>query len=194
MSSIAYYDAHGDEFFARSADVEKLPHLTRFMARMPPGGVVLEAGCGSGRDALALRQAGFAVTAFDGSATMVRLASRHTGLAVLHMTFDEMAWESAFDGVWACASLLHVAPADLPAVFGRIGCALKPGGVAFASFKLGQGRRFANGRWFTDLGLDDLAALFKAAGCDILERDVSSDLRAGREHELWAAAIARRAA
>ena len=38
---------------------------------------------------------------------MVRLASEATGLAVLHMTFAEVAWEARFDGIWACASLLH---------------------------------------------------------------------------------------
>ena len=85
-----------------------------------------------------------------------------------------------------------MSPAGLPDVFQRIHCALKPGGVAFASFKLGHGRRFVSDRWFTDLGLDDLTRLFEALGCEIVESDVSADLRPGREHEKWVAAIARR--
>jgi ubiquinone/menaquinone biosynthesis C-methylase UbiE len=40
------------------------PLYTRFLARIPAGGHILDAGCGSGRDALAFRKLGYAVTAF----------------------------------------------------------------------------------------------------------------------------------
>ena len=48
------------------------------------------------------------VVAFDGSAEIARLASERTGLKVLHLTFDQIDWRDEFDGVWACASLLHL--------------------------------------------------------------------------------------
>ena len=192
MSSIDYYDINGEAFFADTVDVEDLPQRRQFLAHVPSGGAVLEAGCGSGRDARFFAQSGLAVTAFDGSATMARLASEHTGLKVLHATFADMAWTQAFDGVWACASLLHVPKAELPDALARIRRALKPGGVVFASFKRGSGERFAKGRWFTDLEPDGLATLLNSAGFESLETDISTDLRPGRQHEQWVSALARR--
>jgi len=101
LSSIDWYDANGEEYFARSAHVEDLPQRRRFLSHVPDGGRILEAGCGSGRDALAFAKDDYRVTAFDGSATMVALARAHTGLDVKHMSFAEMAWERDFHGVWA---------------------------------------------------------------------------------------------
>jgi SAM-dependent methyltransferase len=192
LSSIDWYDANGESFFARSAHVDDLPQRSRFLTHIPDGGRVLEAGCGSGRDALAFARDGYQVTAFDGSATMVGLAKAHTGLDVMHLSFAEMAWDEVFDGVWACASLLHLPAADLPGAVSRIRRALKLGGVAFVSFKLGVDERFANGRWFTDLQPDSLAALLTAGGFDVLETEISGDLRADRRGERWASAIAKR--
>ena len=192
MSSIDYYDRNGEAFFADSINVDELPQRRRFIELLPRGGTVLEAGCGSGRDARYFAEQGFAVTAFDGSATMVRLASAHSGLTVLHATFADMAWTQAFDGVWACASLLHLPRAELVHAFARIFRALRPGGVAFVSFKRGDRERSTNGRWFTDLEPEDLTALLDAAAFETLLTDVSSDVRPGREHEQWVSAFARR--
>lgn len=192
MTSIDWYDANSETFFARSAHVEDLPQRRRFLAHLPAGGRVLEAGCGSGRDALAFAAAGYQVTAFDGSAVMAGLARAHTGLDVLHLGFAEMAWDEVFDGVWACASLLHLPAADLPRAFASVRRALKPGGVAFASFKLGASERFANGRWFTDLAPDTLGKLMSESGFEVLETEISEDLRADRQGERWTSTIARR--
>src|SRR3712207_7267921 len=58
----------------------------RFLRRVRPGGRILDAGCGTGRDALAFVQRGFEVVAFDASAEMVdrkstRLNSSHANIS-----------------------------------------------------------------------------------------------------------------
>ena len=55
MSSIEFYDTHAADFFARTAHLhDGLKDIqTRFLAHVPAGGALLDAGCGSGRDALA---------------------------------------------------------------------------------------------------------------------------------------------
>jgi SAM-dependent methyltransferase len=190
--STGYYDQHGEAFFHRTVDLDMGDERTRFVAHLPPGGSILDAGCGSGRDALAFARAGYAVTAFDASPEMVRLATEHTGLPVLQMTFEKMTWLEAFDGVWASASLLHVARADLPDTFGRIVAALRPGGVAYASFKLGEAEREVEGRRFTDMTEGSLRALMEGAGLAIADLWVSADGRPGREGEQWVNGIGRR--
>jgi SAM-dependent methyltransferase len=164
----------------------------RFLAHVPAGGAVLDAGCGSGRDAAAFAGAGYVVTAFDGSAELVRLATAATGLPVRRMTFADMDWDAAFDGVWACATLLHLPLAELPAAFARIAGALKPGGVFYASFKEGDVERFARGRHFTDLTGPMLAELLAGSGLVPLESWRSVDGRPDRDVEFWTCAIARR--
>jgi SAM-dependent methyltransferase len=139
--TLAYYEDQAETFFAETVDVDMAPLYARFLARVPPGGHILDAGCGSGRDALAFRRLGYAVTAFEASPTLARLATAHCGLPVEVRRFQEIDWEDRFDGIWACASLLHVPMAELPEVLGRLGRALKSDGVLYASFKYGVGER-----------------------------------------------------
>lgn len=191
-SSIGWYDANAEEFVARSFDSAMDGLHGRFIAHVPPGGAVLDAGCGSGRDALAFREAGYAVSAFDGSARLAEMAAMTTGLPVRHLTFAEMDWSEAFDGVWACATLLHLTPGELPAALGNIRRALKPGGAFFCSFKEGENERLANGRYFHDVTLERLRELLVAAGFEPLDLWDSDDVRPGRAGERWVSAVSRR--
>ncbi|WP_373507595.1 class I SAM-dependent methyltransferase [Thiocapsa sp.] len=191
--TLAYYEDQAQAFFAGTVDVDMAPLYDRFLARVPPGGRILDAGCGSGRDALALRRLGYAVTAFEASPTLARLATAHCGLPVEVRRFLEIDWQDAFNGIWACASLLHVPMAELPEVFGRLGRALKPDGVLYASFKYGAGEREHGGRRFTDLDEEGLAALVKVVpGFAVLETWVTVDRREQREGERWLNAVVAR--
>ncbi|WP_340644416.1 class I SAM-dependent methyltransferase [Phenylobacterium sp.] len=191
--STSYYDENAELFFADTAYVDLSDGRRRFVEALPPGGRVLDAGCGSGRDALAFRDLGFDVTAFDGSAAMVAKASAHTGLPVLHLDFAEVAWRETFDGIWANASLLHVPRCDLCEVMRRLRRALVPGGVWELSFKLGSGERQAHGRLFTDLDEPGARALIaEVGGLETLAITLSYDVRPGRESEGWTNLLVRR--
>lgn len=117
---------------------------------MSEGGHILDAGCGSGRDALLFKQQGYRVSAFDGSKAITSLARQKTGLRVQHRVFSEINEISTYDGIWACASLLHLPLVEVPDAIGRLWNALKPDGTFYMSFKVGQGERVQNGRHFTD--------------------------------------------
>jgi SAM-dependent methyltransferase len=165
-----------------------------FTALVPPGGRILDAGCGSGRDSLAFAKRGFQVTPIEASAKLAALAVAHTGLPVEVMTFDEVAWREAFDGVWACASLLHVPRAGLPAAVTRLREALVPGGILWMSFKYGAEERYANGRHFTDLDEAGAGLLIEAAGgLELISLTVSDDAREDRPGEQWLSVLCRRA-
>lgn len=188
--SVAYYDANAAAYFRDTvtADVSQL--RARFAAHLPRGGTVLDAGCGSGRDAAAFRDAGFNVTAFDGSAEMVRLARQHTGLEIQHMTFADMRWDGAFDGIWASASLLHVPRRALPATFARVARALRPYGVWYLSMKHGMDERTVDGRRFTDVTLEEIARLVQAQGLVLLDGWLTTDVRPNRD-DRWFNALTR---
>jgi SAM-dependent methyltransferase len=162
------------------------PLYGRFLPMLPDEAAILDAGCGSGRDSLCFARLGLRVTAFDASPSLVSLAARHLGQPVQCLRFQYVNWHNQFDGIWACASLLHVPAAELPGVMRRLRNALRPRGILYASCKYGKGEREHRGRRFTDLDKPGLAALLEQAR-GLAERDnwITSDLRPGRESERW---------
>jgi 2-polyprenyl-3-methyl-5-hydroxy-6-metoxy-1,4-benzoquinol methylase len=145
---VDYYNSNAKAFIDRTI-IATIDHIyERFVPHLPDGGMVLDAGCGSGRDSKRFLEMGYQVTAFDMSSEMVKHAASLTGLDVRQMTFDQVAWKDRFDGAWACASLLHVPKAEITAAIERLLAALKPGGVLFCSFKKGDGERMVDGRFF----------------------------------------------
>lgn len=148
--TLAYYDQHASEFIERTANVSMEHVYAPFLELIPSGGKILDAGCGSGRDSAFFARRGYQVTAFDGSAVLAQLASERTGLRVLHQTFDDINWRDEFDGVWACASLLHLPGEEIGSALARIALALRRGGVLFVSMKAGRFEGTRDGRWFTD--------------------------------------------
>lgn len=154
--TLHYYQNHAQDFFDGTVNVDMTPLYEAFTQHLPHGARVLDAGCGSGRDAKAFHEMGYQVDAFDASSAMVELAKQHTGLPVQLMTFSEIDAKAQYDAIWCCASLLHVPSFGLPAVMQKLADALKPGGVWYVSFKYGNGERVQGERRFTDLDEEGL--------------------------------------
>ncbi len=156
--TIQFYDQNGEKFFSQTKNLDMAYVYEPFLALLPKGALILDAGCGSGRDAKAFSERGYKVTAFDASETLVKLARENTGLDVQQMTFAEMDFEDAFDGIWTCATLLHVPHGEMDGVFQNIIRALKTGGVWYLSFKVGQGEARPDGRLFSYFDSESLRA------------------------------------
>lgn len=123
--------------------------LKGFLALLPKAGSILELGCGAGNHSALMLAEGFVVRATDGSPEMAEIASRRLGHPVQTLRFDELDEYEAFDGVWASACLLHVPRNELGGILGRIRRALKPSGVFYASYKIGEGEgRDSLGRYY----------------------------------------------
>lgn len=138
-NTVEYYDRNTDAFFDATIHADMSEQIDAFAGLLPAGGTVLDAGCGSGRDSLALMKKGFQVEAFDASKEMCKRATKVIGKEVLQLRFEDMVYQEQFDGIWACASLLHVKLEDLLEVIRRIFAALKEDGIFYASFKKGEG-------------------------------------------------------
>jgi SAM-dependent methyltransferase len=149
--------------------------LRAFLALVPPGGLILELGCGAGNHSAVMLEAGFSVRATDGSPEMAEIASRRLGYPVEAMMFHQLDAQDAYDGVWASACLLHVPRDELAGILGRIHRALKPSGTFYASFKIGEGDGRDNlGRYYNYPSPQWLQATYAAAGAwDPLTSDTS---------------------
>jgi SAM-dependent methyltransferase len=194
-----YHDpASAQTYAASTRDVDTSPLRARFLAHVPSptdtSPHLLDLGTGSGRDALAFRKAGYQVTALDPSPAMAALAREHAGVPVRVLRAQDLQDTGAYDGIWACASLLHVPWDELPGVFRRLERALRPGGVLYASFKPGEGERTVDdGRHFTDMTEARLRdRLREAPGLRMIEVWETADVRPGRGGERWFNALLRR--
>lgn len=189
-STLRYYEENAERFFNETVGVDLSDIRKRFLARLHRQADILDAGCGSGRDALVFSKLGHRVTAFDASPAIAALASRHLGQPVQVLRFEDVDYEDAFDGVWACASLLHVPGASLPDVIGPLARALRVGGTIYMSFKEGAGERRKGERLFTDVQPDGLQCLLaEISGLDGPEIWRTADARPGRENEYWVNAL-----
>lgn len=143
--TISYYNENAEAFCAgtRTADMSEM--RGRFLRYVQPDGLILDAGCGSGRDSKYFLEHGYRVVAMDASEEICRLASEYLGQAVECRRFEEIAEKEIYDGIWACASLLHVPYVELPETIAKLGEALVDGGVLYASFKYGGEEKIRRG-------------------------------------------------
>jgi 2-polyprenyl-3-methyl-5-hydroxy-6-metoxy-1,4-benzoquinol methylase len=189
---VTYYNRRAADFAAQTADLDLSALYDRFLRHVRPGSRILDAGCGVGRDTLAFARRGYDVVAFDAAEEMVKLThSRAGGHAAVHLTrFEDVEWRGGFDGIWACASLLHVPEASFLTVAARLAEALRPGGAWYMSFKLGNGERAAAERLFVDHTEETLRGVLVGISIQIVDVWESTDVRPGRRSENWLNAIA----
>ncbi|MCF4099378.1 class I SAM-dependent methyltransferase [Maritalea mediterranea] len=149
------YDPETFAFYARNAKSyatrrEKVSDtLHHFLAALPAAAEILELGCGAGLEARHMKDQGFRVTPTEGNPALAQEAEQNFGAPVAIMRFDELEAEHKFDAIWANMCLLHAPWETLDQIFARIHRALKPAGVLWASFKVGNGaQRDELGRYY----------------------------------------------
>ena len=209
-----YYDAHAKEYAELTVKADMSQVYEKFLKYLPidvavldagDAGVggqsgarnqisILDAGCGSGRDSLFFIKKGYDVTMLDASAGMCCCAEELTGRKALCMTFADINFEKQFDGIWACASLLHVPEKALENILARFHRALRDGGVVYASWKYGETERQDGARFYCDMTEEKLKNLLARVGLfDCLECWVADDaLPSGREQK-WLNVVMRKA-
>jgi SAM-dependent methyltransferase len=135
----------------------------------------------------------YQVVSIDASVEMVRATTQLTGHEARVMKFSALNFENDFDGIWACASLLHVSRRKLGEVLGRFWSALKPDGVLYMSFKYGDSERMEEGRFFNDMNEDLLRSFLPDDRWRMLKLWLTDDVRQERQSGIkWLNAIVRR--
>ncbi len=183
--TLDYYNQNAESFVSHTVDVDFTDTQNKFLSILK-GKKILDFGCGSGRDTKYFLDAGYAVTAIDGSEELCKMASVYTGIQVKHMYFQELSEIAVYDGIWACSSILHLKKGDLVDVLNRMKNALRPEGIMYISFKYGKFEGERNGRYFIDF-TDELFEDFikNVNGLSIIEQWVTGDVRPGRGEEKW---------
>ncbi|HWT75702.1 MAG TPA: class I SAM-dependent methyltransferase [Mobilitalea sp.] len=193
MDSIEYYNQNATEYFEHTVDIDMQENWDRFISLLPEGGSVLDLGCGSGRDSAYFISRGFDVTAMDASEEMCDLASIHIGQDVLQLSFAEMDFDDVFDGIWACASLLHVPGSQIEGILTKVVKSLKTNGVLFMSFHYGEFDGIRDGRYYKDYRTKELKELISHINnLELIELQKCEDTREDSDI-IWINVLARKA-
>lgn len=118
-----------------------------------------------------------------------------TGQEVRKLTFQEMDYQDCFDGIWACASLLHVPEDEMVTVLKNIAAALKKGGVLYASWKYGDKNRFdcVTNRYFCDMTDKKINELIKSViALDVCDSWLTCDVRNEYNTQNWINVLAKK--
>lgn len=191
--TISYYNSNAKDFASGTLLVDFESTQKKFTDKLPDKAVLLDFGCGSGRDTRYFLTQGYQVDAIDGSAELCKLASEYTGIEVKNMFFQDLAEVGKYDGIWACSSVLHLPVKELVDVMRKMVIALKDNGIIYTSFKYGTFTGERNGRYFTDMTEDTFADFIKQIENVIIEEQwITSDVRPERGEEKWLNLILRK--
>lgn len=171
--TLGHYDANAESFEegTRTHDVSQNYAALLGAIEAPAPFVLLDLGCGPGRDLAYFRSRGHEAVGLDGSPVFARMARAATGCEVLHQDFLSLSLPVArFHGVFANASLFHVPTQELPRVLRQLWSALRPRGVLFSSNPRGEDSEgFSGERYGAFHTLETWSTLVEAAGFDLIE-------------------------
>ena len=165
QQTLDLYTSQASVYAEYSRSSKRSSHLRRMINRLPANGRVLDFGCGTGWDSAEFKNAGFHVTAIDGSSGQVEEANRLHGIGAVVMTFDQFDMPDTFDGVWASFSLQHVPRSHLSDVINRIARSLLPKGLLHVGMHSGtETRRDSLGRLYCHQDFEEFRRTLEAAG------------------------------
>ncbi|WP_321430368.1 class I SAM-dependent methyltransferase [uncultured Methanolobus sp.] len=127
-----------DEWY--SEDILK-PTINDFISLLPPNPHVLDLGCGPGHESMRLDQAGAKVTGIDFSEKCINIARQRCPQCKFDVKDFRILDEAygKFEGVFACASLIHISPTELGEVLRNIKKVLVDGGYVAIVIVEGEG-------------------------------------------------------
>ncbi len=157
--------------------------IARFLDLVQPGGRVFDMGCGPGFDTAVFQQHNLSPIGLDYSMQMMLTGRRQHQISAPMVQVDmrQLPFAQCADGIWACASLLHLPRVQMLPTLQGFHRLLKPGGLLYLSVKLGKGEEWTSlsyghqaKRYFTYWQPDELDDLLQTAVYEIVDGWIDS--------------------
>ena len=166
-----YYTDHPKEYFDRTFSLDPSSFLNPVAERLSSGAMVLDVGCGSGRDLLWFKNKGFKVIGFERSAGLAKLAREHSDVGVIEGDFE--TYDFSFistDAIISAGSLVHVKHEQLADILQNIVQALERHGILYVSLKQGEGTKIDDlGRSFYYWKDEELRETFDSLDFNVVD-------------------------
>ena len=155
-----------------------LAQIEQFVSLLPSGGLVLDVGCGPGWDTAVLQSHHLTAIGLDLNHEMMRVGRTEHNIQQPFAQVDmrRLPFVGQIDGIWACASLLHLERNDMLPTLREFHRVLKPDGIAYLSVKLGHGEKWTStsynrplSRFFTFWQPETLDPLLETAAFQIVD-------------------------
>lgn len=146
-----YYESNAKCYAAQTFSADMSEQYQRFLPMLKNGAKILDVGSGSGRDACYFQTHGYQVTALEPSKNLCREIRRVFSGKIVCSDIQNYQPTERYDGIWACASLIHLHEEVLLHFFEKIYLFLKEDGIVYASGKNGISTGKAeDGRYFLE--------------------------------------------
>ena len=175
-----YYKENTEDFIKNTINVDMTELYDIFAGQLSVGASILDIGCGSGRDLKHFKISGFNALGLEPCHELALFANNHSGCKVECSTIESFDSAVKFDGIWACASLLHLDTKSLRESFLKISSLMNKDSIFYCSFKHGEYEGERNGRFFNDQTLDSIKEILPT-DLSITKSWITEDLRGNRD-------------
>ena len=184
-STNRFYEDHAVEYFSWTFGAQTQFVLDCFLSHLPAKASI------SGRDLKFFLSRGHCALGNDASTALVQMAAQHSGAPCEVARIESISYEDRFDGIWACASLLHLPRDAFRPALRCLNRALKRGGTLFMAVQEGQGEAILpDGRLYVYYSEDDIRRSLDAAGLAVNELWASRNSADAVHQPVWINVIA----
>jgi SAM-dependent methyltransferase len=170
-----YYTKNAQEYIEKTQSIDMTTEINKFLEAIDKIGTILDLGFGSGKDSLYFQNLGYEVYSIDPTKEFCE-NGRKIGLThVIEGCAQDIDFQEKFDGIWACASLLHISSEDLIQTLKKCKNALKQDGFMYASFKYGEYEGVRDDRFYNDMTLEKFVKICDKSEMDCLESWITYD-------------------
>lgn len=201
--TIKWYDDNAEQYEKNSKLISFEKAVDDFLDKLPTSPVVLDAGCGTGRETRLFHEKRARVTGVDISKGLLEVARRENpDIEFVEADFTDLPLEDqSFDGVWSHASLVHLENIEeVKAALAEFRRVLKPGGFLYVYVKEQQGDEKTavvsdslseHDRFFRYYESVELKSLLREAGFSVGDLEHTEDSH-GRTEVKWLRAVVQR--
>ena len=146
-----YYESNAERYAAETISADMSEQYQRFLPLLKKGAKILDVGSGSGRDVCYFQKQGYQATALEPSKNLCREIRKVFSGEIVCSDIQDYRPAERYDGIWACASLIHLQEEEILCFFKKIDMYLNDNGIVYASGKSGISTgEVEDGRFFLE--------------------------------------------
>ena len=146
-----YYEINAKRYAAATFSADMSKQYRRFLPLLKERATILDVGSGSGRDACYFQKQGYQVTALEPSKNLCWEIRKVFSGEIVCLDIQSYRPRERYDGIWACASFLHLREKEVLRFFEKIALYLNDNGIIYLSGKNGiPTGEVADGRYFLE--------------------------------------------